>query len=27
MKNPTSGDLQIMCNSIKAGQTPSVYAI
>lgn len=27
MKNPTSGDLQIMCNSVKAGQTSSVYII
>ena len=27
MKNPTSGDIEIMCNSIKAGQTESIYAI
>ena len=27
MKNPTSWDLQIMCNSIKAGQTESTYII
>ena len=27
MKNPTSGDIWTMCNSIKAGQTKSTYAI
>jgi 3-deoxy-7-phosphoheptulonate synthase len=27
MKNPSSGDIWIMCNSIKAWQTPSTYVI